>query len=97
MTEALEVQEVKLQKQAEEVQSLRSELDATSNRASTQPDRRGEDRTVTDRKGSGRLKPYSGEAAQWTDWRFNTITWQSHVKATLETLTTKLDGMKSEP
>ena len=96
MTHTLEVQvqEVKQLNQAEGVQSLKSELDATSNRASMQPDRRGEDRTVTDRKGFDRLNPHSGGAAQWTYLRFK---WLSRVKATFETLTTELDGIKSEP
>ena len=97
MTETLEVQEVNLQKQAEEVQSLTSDLDATSNRASTQPDRKGENRMVTERKGLDRLKPYSGEAAQWKDWRFKITTWLSQVKPSFETRTTKLGKSTSEP
>ena len=47
--------------------------------------------------GFGRLKPYSGEGAQWKDWCFKITTWLSQVNHLFETLTTKRDKSASEP
>ncbi len=58
----------------EKANNLRSDLDATSNRASANPDSNGEtsdDHRPDNKLGFGCLKLFHGEATQWKDWRFN--------------------------
>ena len=43
------------------------------------------------------LKSYTGDAAQWKDWRYKAMNWLAQVDPAFEIFTTKLDANTEEP
>ena len=43
------------------------------------------------------MKPYTGEATQWKDWRFKMTTWLAQTNPAFESLLVKLDRSETEP
>ena len=54
-------------------------------------------KNITGTKGFEKLKAYSGDAAQWPEWRFRVTTWLVQENSAFESLISKLDKCESEP
>ena len=54
-------------------------------------------KNITETKGFEKLKSYTGEAAQWKDWRFKITTWLTQTDPSFESLMHKLDQSETEP
>ena len=54
-------------------------------------------KNITGTKGFEKLKAYSGDAAQWPEWRFRVTTWLVQENSAFESLIGKLDKCESEP
>ena len=77
----------------DELTKVRGEIGAS--RAHTPLDRKN--KNITELKGFEKLKLYSGEAAQWKDWRYKVATWLTQTNSSFESLIIKLDQSESEP
>ena len=54
-------------------------------------------KNITGTKGFEKLKAYSGDAAQWPEWRFRVTTWLVQENSAFESLIGKLDKCEAEP
>ena len=75
-----------------ELQALRTEGPAARTPAAARIPK-----NITGTKGFEKLKAYSGDAAQWPEWRFRVTTWLVQENSAFESLIGKLDKCEAEP